>query len=269
VRAIDPWINVDMPEWGDPDWMVRVVTEYLGTGRDALRRRDLNEVLEDMDRAGVERAVLDLNLDAPSTHTLSLAEARPDKFSLCARLDPRGHASAVRRLKAFKRDHPVVMARVIPFLFDLAPTAASYYPVYLACTELEIPISINTGIPGPPVPGACQDPMHLDRVCLDFPELTIIMAHGADPWWDVAIRLMIKYPNLYLMTSAYRPRYLPPQLIAFMAKRNSRKIMFASDYPALGMKLTVDDALRLDLPPAALHDYMYANAARVIFTEQA
>ena len=58
---------------------------------------------------------------------------------------------------------------------------------------MDLPITINTGIPGPPAPGECQHPMHLDRVCLDFPELKVCMAHGADPWWDVACRLMLKY----------------------------------------------------------------------------
>jgi predicted TIM-barrel fold metal-dependent hydrolase len=243
------------------------VTDYLGTGRDALRRRDLNEVLDDMAAAGVERAIVDFNLDAPSSHTLALVNARPDKFSLAARLDPRGHVLTVKRLREFARDQPVVMARIIPFLFNLPPTASSYYPIYLACVELGLPISVNTGIPGPAMPAACQDPLHLDRVCLDFPELTVIMAHGADPWWDVAIRLMIKYPNLYLMTSAYRPKYLPRQLIAFMSKRNSRKIIFASDYPALAMRPLVDDAAGLGLSPQVLNDYLYANAARAIFKE--
>ena len=67
-------------------------------------------------------------------------------------------------------------------------------------------LSLNTGIPGPPMPGECQNPMYLDRVCLDFPQLRLCMAHGADPWWGVAIRLMIKYRNLHLMTSAYSIR---------------------------------------------------------------
>ena len=108
-----------------------------------------------------------------------------------------------------------------------------YYPVYAKCIELDLPIAINTGIPGPPMPGKCQDPMYLDEVCVFFPELKLVMAHGADPWWDVAIRLMIKYRNLYLQTSAYAPRYFPPQLIHFMNTRGQDKIMFASDHPVL------------------------------------
>ena len=110
-----------------------------------------------------------------------------------------------------------------------------YYPLYAKCIELDLPVSINTGIPGPPMPGECQDPMYLDRVCLHLPRAALCMAHGADPWWGVAIRLMIKYQNLHLMTSAYSPKYLPPELIHFMNTRGQDKILFASDHPVLPM----------------------------------
>ena len=62
--------------------------------------------------------------------------------------------------------------------------------------RLDLPLCINTGLPGPPIPGEVQNPIHLDRVCVRFPELKLCMIHGADPWWDVAIRLLIKYANL-------------------------------------------------------------------------
>ena len=78
------------------------------------------------------------------------------------------------------------------------------------------------------------EPIHLDRVCSDFPDLTVVMANGADPWWDLAIRLMIKWPNLHLMTSAYRPKYLPASLLHYMCTRGPDKVMFASDHPLLG-----------------------------------
>ena len=58
--------------------------------------------------------------------------------------------------------------------------------------------------------------MHLDRVCVRFPELKLCMIHGADPWWDTAIRLMIKYKNLRLMTSAWSPKRLPESLLHYM-----------------------------------------------------
>ena len=65
---------------------------------------------------------------------------------------------------------------------------------------------------------------------------TLIMAHGADPWWGEAIRLLLKYPNLYMMTSAYAPKYLPAELIQFMNTRGTQKVLFASDHPVLSVR---------------------------------
>jgi predicted TIM-barrel fold metal-dependent hydrolase len=94
------------------------------------------------------------------------------------------------------------------------------------------------------------------------------MQHGADPWWDVAIRLMIKYKNLYLMTSAYAPKYLPESLIHYMNTRGQHKIMFASDHPVLSMERCVKEARELDLRPGVLEKYLYDNAEAVIFQER-
>ena len=172
---------------------------------------------------------------------------------------------AIRALEAIARGEPVVLARITPFYLDLRAERRVYYPVYAKCIELDLPLTINTGIPGPPVPGECQNPIHLDRVCLDFPELKLVMAHGADPWWNVAIRLMLKYPNLYLMTSAYAPKYFPPELIHFMNTRGQDKVMFASDHPALPMDRALGEARALPLRPGVLQKFSYENAQRVFY----
>src|SRR5665213_2488656 len=105
-----------MPEWGDPDWMVRVSEDYLNSPTGALERKGLSEVLDMMDASDVERAVIDLNLAEPSRHSISFVEARPDRFALAARLDPRTHMTVVRRLRKAHADLPIVMARIVPFL---------------------------------------------------------------------------------------------------------------------------------------------------------
>jgi predicted TIM-barrel fold metal-dependent hydrolase len=265
MRIIDGWVNVDMPEWGEEPWMLAVAERYLGSGRAGLRRLEASELLEEMDAAGVEKAILDLDLDHPSAHTICVVEAAPDRLALAGKVDPRSVMGAVGKLRSAAADLPLVSAKVIPFMQDLPPTHSSHYPLYGACVELGLPIQINTGIPGPPLPSACQDPIHLDRVCFDFSDLTVVMAHGADPWWDVAIRLMIKWPNLHLMMSAYRPKYLPESLLHYMRTRGPDKVMFASDHPLLELDKCIADLQHLDLPPEALDAYAYANAARLFF----
>jgi predicted TIM-barrel fold metal-dependent hydrolase len=95
------------------------------------------------------------------------------------------------------------------------------------------------------------------------------MAHGADPWWGVAIRLMLKYRGLHLMTSAYLPKYLPAELLHFMNTRGRSKVVFASDHPAIPMRRCVEEARRLELRPGVREAYLRDNAARLFFGEEA
>ncbi len=77
----------------------------------------------------------------------------------------------------------------------------------------------------------------LDEVCWFFPELTIVMRHGAEPWEDLAVKLMLKWPNLYYSTSAFAPKYYPQAIIDYANTRGADKVMYAGYFP---MGLTLD-----------------------------
>jgi predicted TIM-barrel fold metal-dependent hydrolase len=177
----------------------------------------------------------------------------------------------LRALESFVRDHPVSYVVVGPSFWGdgmYPPSDAVYYPLYAKCCELDLPLCLNTGIPGPPIPGEAQNPMHLDRVCVRFPELKLCMIHGADPWWDVAIRLMIKYRNLRLMTSAWSPKRLPQSLLHYMSTRGRDRILFATDYPVLSFQRCLDEARKLDLAPEVLSNWLHANAEAFFFPSE-
>jgi len=265
-RAIDTFVNVNMGSIARPEWLQRVAEDYFKRADVIFNDIAIPELIEAMDRAGVEKCVLTTEAEDPSEHVLSFPKAHPDRFVLSLALDPRNGMSAIRALTRLAAEQPVVLARITPFIIGLPPTDRVYYPVYSKCIELDLPIAINTGLPGPPMPGKCQDPMYLDEVCVFYPELKVVMAHGADPWWDVAIRLMIKYRNLYMQTSAYAPRYFPRQLIHFMNTRGQDKIMFASDHPVLSFERCVKEAEALDLREGVLDKFLYANAERLFFS---
>jgi predicted TIM-barrel fold metal-dependent hydrolase len=268
-RVIDCLVNVDMGDMKPPDWMVRVKEDTFKAADSMFRSRELPELLEEMDSQGVQRAILLTNLAKPSERAHRFAEKHPDRFALgVGGLDLLRPMPTLRALESFVRDLPVAYAITGPSFWgdgNYPPSDAVYYPLYTKCCELELPLCLNTGIPGPPLPGEAQHPMHLDRVCIRFPELRLCMVHGADPWWDTAIRLMLKYRNLRLMTSAWSPRRLPDSLIHFLNTRGQERILFATDSPVLSMERCVSEASALDLRPGVLDRYLFSNAQSFFF----
>ena len=263
--VIDCWVSPFTPEIAEaqrPEFLVRVATDYFHRAEEVFRGTPLDDMVAMMEQQGIGHALL--TIDAANPAPMAEAAARyGDRFKLSAVVDPNGGMDTLRSIDSLVREHGVRLIRIVPFLINKPPNDKVYYPVYAKCIELGVAVSVNTGIPGPPMPAEPQRPLYLDEVCLFFPELTLIMAHGADPWWGEAIRLLLKYPNLYMMTSAYLPKYLPAELIQFMNTRGSDKILFATDFPFLPFDRAVDSARALAFRPGVLEKYLRDNALRV------
>jgi len=139
------------------------------------------------------------------------------------------------------------------------------YPLYALCCELDIPIFCCAGIPGPRVPAAPQHVERIDQVMYDFPELTFVTRHGCEPWEDLAVKLMLKWPGLHYSTSAFAPKHYPKAIIDFANTRGADKIIYAGYFP-MGLSLDRifeqlrDLPLRDDVWPKFLRD----NARRVL-----
>jgi predicted TIM-barrel fold metal-dependent hydrolase len=269
TKAIDCLVNVDLGDMKDNEWMVRVKEDYFKAGDSFFKSPELPELLDDMDAHGVEKAILLTKVGATDDRAQRYAEAEPDRFALgVGGFNLLRPMKTVRSLESFVRDHPVAYATVGPSFWGdgmYPPTDAVYFPLYTKCCELDLPLCMNAGIPGPPLPGEVQNPIHLDRVCVRFPELKLCMIHGADPWWDTAIRLMLKYRNLRLMTSAWSPKRLPESLLHYLRTRGQDRIMFASDYPVLSLERTLGEAAALDLAPEVLDAWLHGNAEAFFF----
>jgi predicted TIM-barrel fold metal-dependent hydrolase len=195
--------------------------------------------------------------------------AHPKRFVASLYVDPRLGMAAVRAIEEFKRDHDIRLVRMLGFKTQLPYDHAIYYPVYAKCAELGIPVGLNVGIPGPAVPGACQDPINIEPVLAFFPELEVIMCHGGEPWQAMCVKMMIKWKNLYYMTSAFSPKYVPIEIMNFLnSSRGIDRIMFASDYPMLSFDRCREEiennlVFKNDEVKKA---FLWDNAERLFFT---
>ena len=190
----------------------------------------------------------------------------PDRFFLSMGVDPNDGMDSLRRMDAAKAEHDIVAVTCFPSgcYPQVAVNDKKMYPIYSKCVELDIPICINGGIVGPRMPSWPQHVEHFDEVCYDFPELTMVMMHGGEPWTALAVKLMLKWPGLHYMTSAFAPKHYPRDIINFANTRGADKIMYCGYFPA---GLTLERQFR-DMPNVPFKDevwpkFLRENAIRV------
>jgi uncharacterized protein len=169
------------------------------------------ETIAKMDLCNVERGVV--HVKDPLARRAFVAH--PQRFIAALPLDANDGMKAVRQMSAAVEELGIKAVTAFPagLLPQVPINDRRWYPIYAKCIELDLPIFVCVGVPGPRVPMMAQYVGLLDEVCYDLPELKIIMRHGGEPWEDLAVKLMLKWPNLYYSTSAFAPKYYPKAII--------------------------------------------------------
>ncbi len=162
----------------------------------------------------------------------------PDRFVFDLPINPNNGTQECIKIRDLHAKGAIKAVSVFPAgTFPQVPIDhKNMWPIYAACEELGLPIFINVGVPGPRIPMTTQKVERLDEVCWFFPTLKIVMRHGAEPWDDLAWKLMLKWPNLYYSTSAFAPKHYPKSIINFANTRGADKIIYAGYFP-MGLHL--------------------------------
>ena len=132
------------------------------------------------------------------------------------------------------------------------------YPIYAKCVELGVPIFSCAGVPGPRLPMWPQKVELIDQVMYDFPELVFVTRHGCEPWEDLAMKLMLKWPNLYYSTSAFAPKHYPKAIVDYANTRGADKIIYAGYFP-MGLSL---ERIMADMPKVPFKDEVWPKFLR-------
>lgn len=243
------------------EYMFKDVPDELDTSDDRMAAVD--ETIAEMDKYNIR-------VGCVSTSDDRLPEAmqrHPGRFIGIMPIDPHRGMDAVRDIqRGFDEGRLKAISMFPSGVYPPCPiNDKHWYPIYTKCCELGIPAFTTAGVPGPRIPMMPQYVGHLDEVCYDFPELKIVMRHGAEPWVDLAVKLMLKWPGLHYSTSAFAPKYWPQEIVHFANTRGADKIIYAGYFP---MGLTLERIFREmdgvgfkeEVWPKFLHD----NAAKVL-----
>lgn len=219
-------------------------------------------LLEGMDRHGIERGLANV-----SDRSVAMAATFPDRLSLGFEVtDPNDVMGSVTAVRRAYETHGIVAVSAFPAgpVPQVPVDDPKMYAIYTTCVELGLPAIVNAGIAGPRVPSSCQHVERFDQVCYDFPDLTLVMRHGAEPWEDLAVKLMIKWPGLHYMTSAFAPKYYPQAVLDYANSRGADKVMYAGYYPmALSLDRIFAELADVPLKDEVWPKFLRDNALRV------
>lgn len=155
--------------------------------------------------------------------------------------------------------------KLYPSYSHFYPNDSYLYPVYEIAAAEGLPVLVHTGssvFKGAKIKYA--DPIHLDDVATDFPDLAILMAHsGRGIWYETAFFLSRLHPNLYMEISGLPPKNLLkyfPEL-----ERNTDKIVYGSDWPGIkSMSENIRSIRKLPLAAESIKKILHDNAARIL-----
>lgn len=182
-------------------------------------------------------------------------------------LDP---VDAVKELEYYVKVEGFKGLRIVPWLWNLPPTDAHYWPLYVKCIELDVPFLTQVGHTGPLCPSEVGRPIpYIDTIALKFPDLKIICGHLGYPWVTEMVAVAWKHRNVYIDTSAWSPKYYSQEFLTFANTTGRKKVMFGTNFPQLSWEACVDDAIEHlvrsgRLREEVVENFMGANAARVL-----
>ena len=192
----------------------------------------------------------------------------PDRFIFDFPLDPNQGMDAVRAIRRAHTEFGISSVSVFPCGCNpqVPIDDRKMWLIYGTCCELGLPILVNVGVPGPRIPMAPQKVELVDEVCYHFPELKFVMRHGGEPWDELAIKLMLKWPNLYYSTSAFAPKHYPKSIIRYMNSRGADKIMYAGYYPqGLSLERIFEDLPNVPIKNDEIWVKFLSDNARQLF----
>ncbi|TML43559.1 MAG: amidohydrolase [Actinobacteria bacterium] len=216
----------------------------------------VSTTLREMDLWGIEKGLVGLaGSDSPGARAV---QDHPDRFLASLYVDPNRGMDGIRAIQKAHDRYDIRAVELFPA--GTSPQVAIndklMYPVYAKCVELGIAVFCCAGVPGPQL---------IDEVMYDFPELVFVTRHGCEPWTELMVKLMLKWPNLYYSTSAFAPRYYPKHILDYANTRGADKLIYAGYFPmGLSLERIMTEMAAVPLKDEVWPKFLRDNASRVL-----
>jgi predicted TIM-barrel fold metal-dependent hydrolase len=280
VTAIDVHTHVEADQHGH----FSLDTELLDASAayfkaDQLRTPSLNDIAEHYRARSMAAVVFTVDAESATGHPALSSEAIAEQAAAHAdvlipfgSVDPRKGAPAVAQARRLVTEYGVRGLKLHPSLQDFVPNDPAYYPLYAAMEEVGAVVLFHTGQTGigAGLPGGrgiklrYSDPMLIDDIAADFPQLRIVLAHPSVPWVDSAISIATHKANVYIDLSGWLPKYFPPQLVRQAGTLLKHKVLFGSDFPVITPDRWLASFAELSIKDEAKPLILKENAATLL-----
>ena len=270
--AIDTHVHIEPEPTGNA--AEEAARKYFGNAGVSYGRKELAEYYRSR-KIGCVVFSVDERLtgrpQVPNDEVAAFAAENSDIVMAFASVDPMRGAEAVKEARRLIAKGGIRGFKLHPPLQQFHANDKAAYPFYEVIAEAKLPVIFHTGHSGigTGMPGGggvrlkYGNPMDIDDVAVDFPDMPIIMAHPSFPWQDEAISVCLHKPQVYIDLSGWSPKYFSPILIQYANTLLKKKMLFGSDYPLITPDRWMADfaaiAIRDEVRPLLLKE----NAARL------
>ncbi|MGA2213465.1 MAG: amidohydrolase family protein [Bryobacteraceae bacterium] len=270
--AIDTHVHVEPDPSGNA--AEEAARKYFGNAGVGYGRKELAEYYRSRKIGCVVFSVDERLTGRPQVSNddvVAFAADNSDIMMAFASVDPMRGADAVKEARRLIAGGGIRGFKLHPPLQQFHANDKAAYPFYEVVAAAKLPVIFHTGHSGigTGMPGGggirlkYGNPMDIDDVAVDFPDMPIIMAHPSFPWQDEAISVCLHKPQVYIDLSGWSPKYFSPILIQYANTLLKKKMLFGSDYPLITPDRWLADfaaiAIRDEVRPLILKE----NAARL------
>ena len=216
------------------------------------------------------------NRRIPNEEVAEAAQKNSDMMIAFASIDPHKGRMGAREARKLIEDYGVRGFKFHPTVQGFHPQDRMAWPLYEVIAEYQLPAIFHSGHSGigSGMRGGgglrleTSNPMLLDGVAVDFPDMQIVIAHPSWPWQDEALSVCLHKPNVWIDLSGWSPKYFPPQLVQYANTLLKDRILFGTDFPLIAPDRWLEDFEQAGFKDSVKPLILKQNAVRLLKLDQ-
>ncbi|WP_326493089.1 amidohydrolase family protein [Novosphingobium sp. SL115] len=280
IKAIDVHVHAEI-SCHDPEDPVMgqffdAASTYFKAPRERPKMPEIVEIYREQQIAFCMFTVdAECGMGAKRVSNYEVAEMALKNDDICiafASIDPHKGKFGAREARDLIENYGVKGFKFHGIAQNCHPADRVGYPIYEVIAEYGLPAIFHTGHSGmgTGMPGGggmrlkYGQPMLVDDVAVDFPDMKIILAHPSWPWVDESLSMALHKNNVFIDLSGWSPKYFAPQIIQYANTQLRKKMLFGSDFPLIHPQKWIDAALQVGFKEEVMPGIMKDNAARLL-----